>query len=308
MKILVIRLSSMGDIIVTSPVVRWLKEQLNAEIHFLIKPQFVEIIQFNPFIDEIKIYDKTHVDWTHLKNENYTLIVDLHKSRASLKVSMMLGVKTIRYNKLNIQKWIYTNFKINLLPRIHLVDRYYHALEKIGIKNDGKGLDFYIDPKAILLSELPKYFEVIVLGAAHQTKRIPISLAQKIILKSEVPIILLGGKDVYLEGNLLASAELSTINLCGQTDLHTTAVIIKAAKKVHTGDTGLMHLAAALEKDITVYWGSTAPIIGMYPYISTNSKAIIEHKILNLWCQPCTKIGYKKCPLGHFRCMNDQTI
>ena len=103
MKILVIRLSSMGDIVVTSPVVRWLKTQLKAEVHFLTKPNFIEIIQFNPNIDQIWSYNKSEDFQKKLKEQDFDLIVDLHKSKASTWISLQLGKKTIRYNKLNFQ-------------------------------------------------------------------------------------------------------------------------------------------------------------------------------------------------------------
>lgn len=305
MKILIIRLSSMGDIVVTSPVVRWLKLQLKSEIHFLTKHQFKEIVEYNPYIDKIKVYGDEKLD---LKSENYDLIIDLHKSRASLKVKWSLDVKSLTYNKLNIQKWLLTHLKINTLPNIHLVDRYAKAVSSLGIVNDGKGLDFFICPYAVLPDGLPDTYEVIVLGAAHATKRITFEIADKIILKSKLPVVLTGGKDVMEVGQILANSRNNIYNYCGKSDLHTSARIIEHAKHIHTGDTGLMHISAALNKNMTVYWGSTAPIIGMYPYTGQNSKAVITHKILNLWCQPCSKIGYDRCPLGHYNCMKKQEV
>jgi len=308
MKILVIRLSSMGDIVVTSPVVRWLKTQLKAEVHFLTKPNFIEIIQFNPNIDQIWSYNKSEDFQKKLKEQDFDLIVDLHKSKASTWISLQLGKKTIRYNKLNFQKFLLTHLKINTLPKIHLVDRYAKALSKIGVLNDGKGLDFYIDHNAKLPENIPNSYEVLVLGAAHATKRIPLELARNIILHSSKNIVLLGGNDVVEIGNKLSVEFPQIINMIGKTNLHTSARILYSAIKVYTGDTGLMHISAALEKDITIYWGSTAPIIGMFPYLPLGSEAQIINKEVELWCRPCTKIGYSYCPLGHFNCMNLQQI
>ena len=293
----------MGDIIVTTPVVRWLKLQLGAEVHFLIKKKFEDVILFNPYIDRIKIYEKTKVVLNDLRAENYDYIVDLHKSMASTKLSLLLGTTRTTYNKMNIQKWLLTHLKVNTLPNLHLVDRYYQSVKKLGCEYDGLGLDFFIDPNAKLPNTLPELYEVIVLGATHYTKRIPFELAMKIIQKTNNQIVLIGGSDVTNEGQRLHQMYPSIYNLCGKTNLHTSAKIIQSAHKIHTGDTGLMHLSAAMQKDMIVYWGSTAPIIGMFPYVGKDSKAEIENKIMNLWCQPCTKIGYKRCPLGHFNCM-----
>ena len=295
----------MGDIVVTSPVVRWLKLQLNAELHFLVKSKFKEIIEFNPYIDQIKLYGN---DVKVLKNEQYDLVVDLHKSRASIKVRWTLGVKSLSYQKLNVRKWLLTHLKINTLPDIHLVDRYEAALLSLHIKNDGKGLDFFINPDTFFPQEIPIEYDVIVLGAAHATKRITVEIAAKIIENSKSCVVLLGGKDVTDQGIVLSKTASNVINYCGKTDLHTSAIILEKAKHIFTGDTGLMHISAALKKNMTVFWGSTAPIIGMYPYVGENKDTVVIHKILNLWCQPCSKIGYDKCPLGHFKCMKNQSV
>jgi heptosyltransferase-2 len=70
-----------------------------------------------------------------------------------------------------------------------------------------------------------------------------------------------------------------------------------------THDTGLMHIAAAFGRPIISLWGNTAPAFGMTPYYGDRPVpyGIMETK--GLWCRPCSKIGYEKCPMGHFRCM-----
>jgi ADP-heptose:LPS heptosyltransferase len=62
-----------------------------------------------------------------------------------------------------------------------------------------------------------------------------------------------------------------------------------------------MHIASAFQKNIVSVWGSTVPAFGMYPYLVENNFKIIE--VNNLSCRPCSKIGYEKCPKGHFKCM-----
>jgi ADP-heptose:LPS heptosyltransferase len=90
-------------------------------------------------------------------------------------------------------------------------------------------------------------------------------------------------------------------NGCGKFNLNQSASLLKQSLAVFTHDTGLMHIAAAFKKQIFSIWGNTVPEFGMYPYKTPFS--IFENK--KLQCRPCSKIGHNKCPLGHFKCMND---
>ena len=85
-----------------------------------------------------------------------------------------------------------------------------------------------------------------------------------------------------------------------------SAALIKLSSKVITHDTGLMHIAAAFKKEIVSVWGNTVPEFGMYPYYGDFSIWNQKFEILGLPCRPCTKIGYEKCPRGHFKCMLQQ--
>jgi ADP-heptose:LPS heptosyltransferase len=92
---------------------------------------------------------------------------------------------------------------------------------------------------------------------------------------------------------------MGIVSLCGMYNLNQSASLIKKASKVYTHDTGLMHIAAAFKKEIISIWGNTTPRFGMYPYMTPHQ--IIENN--HLHCRPCSKIGYSKCPKGHFKCM-----
>ncbi len=312
-KILIIRFSSIGDIVVTTPVVRCAKKQLNAEIHYLVKPSFAHVIRQNPYIDKIHtLKDKISDTIAELKAENFDIILDLHKNLRSYRVSWALGVKTIRYQKLNAEKWMAVNFKSQGLPKNkHLVDRYFEALSEIGIKDDGEGLDYFILPEdeqdaLDLVKNFPKY-NVLVMGATYFTKRIPIPKCQEIIAASIHHVVLIGGedvRDVAQELNDLFPEKV--INFCGKIGLGVSAGITKHAVKVISGDTGMMHIAAALKKEIDVYWGSTMPDFGMYPFYGFKYPS--KHKnfeVLDLSCRPCSKLGHHECPKGHYKCMMD---
>jgi len=314
-KILVIRFSSIGDVVLTTPIVRCIKKQLNAEVHYLIKQDFAHVIHENQYIDQIHhLKENINDTISLLKNESFDLIIDLQKNFRTYRICSALGCKTIRFDKLNISKWMAVNLKFNRLPsEKHLIDRYFDALNDIGIHDDGLGLDYFIMPEdeydAQGLVNGIRY-QVLVLGATYYTKRIPKEKCEEIIALSDKHTVVLGGKDVSELANELADLfPAKVLNFCGKIGLGVSAGIIKHAKKVISGDTGLMHIAAALQKKIIVLWGNTIPEFGMYPYYGyKNEDRHTDHQVNNLPCRPCSKLGFDRCPKGHFRCMMDIVI
>jgi ADP-heptose:LPS heptosyltransferase len=297
--------------VLTTPVVRCLKKQTGAEIHYLVKQSFAHVIHDNPYIDKIHHYKPDSASTvTNLKEENFDLIVDLQKNIKSFKISQSLGVNTIRFNKMNVRKWLAVNLKINKLPKgKHLVDRYFEALMETGIKDDGEGLDYFIMPEDEFdAQELVKgisEFQVLILGATYFTKRIPKEKCVDIISLYPHTTILLGGKDVHDLANEISEIfPVKVANFCGKIGLGVSAGIIKHAERIFTGDTGLMHIAAALQKELYVLWGNTIPDFGMYPFYGYNHQEKFTNlQVEGLSCRPCSKLGYDACPQGHFKCM-----
>ncbi|HUM48041.1 MAG TPA: glycosyltransferase family 9 protein, partial [Chitinophagales bacterium] len=214
MKILVIRFSSIGDIVLTTPVVRCLKKQLpHAEIHYLTKSAYRDIIEYNPYIDK-KFYLKDNLPEIirELKMERYDFIVDLHTSFRSLIVRLQLKRRSNTFNKLNIEKWLHVNFKWNVLPGVHIVDRYLEPVRMLGIRNDGKGLDYFIHQKDIIaldalpLTHLHGYI-ALVIGARHATKKLPTEKIHRLCSLLHFPIVLLGGPEDAEEGALIAKRD-----------------------------------------------------------------------------------------------------
>lgn len=319
-KILIIRFSSIGDIVLTTPVIRCIRKQIpDAVIHYLTKEKFRQILEYNPYLNTIytinKDIDEVLLD---LIGERYDFIIDLHNNLRSWRVKMALHSPSKAFNKLNLQKWVRINLRINILPSVHIVDRYMEATRPLGITNDGLGLDFFLDPeKSDTQLSLPESFQkvylAIVIGGQHITKMYPVGQLIELCKNLNGNIVLLGGPDDAKNGALIAQeAGLHVFNACGIYSLMESAWLLAGASHVVTNDTGLMHIAAALRKDITSIWGNTIPKFGMYPYFPKGSNAVnnmIEVKTLS--CRPCSKIGYDKCPKGHFRCMKDiesQTI
>ncbi len=308
-KILIIRFSSIGDIVLTTPVIRCLKEQQpNVEIHYLTKKSFKAILENNPYVSKIHTINKNISEIIdELKKENFDFVVDLHNNLRSSQVKLKLKKKSSTFKKLNFKKWILVNFKINKMPAMHIVDRYLQTVEQFGISNDKNGLDYFIPSKdEIKMEMLPVTHQNgyigFVIGAKHFTKQLPIEKIISICKNQLQPIVLLGGKeDVELATIIEKALGEKIYNACGKYNLNQSASIIKQAEKIITHDTGLMHIAAAFKKQIISVWGSTVPDFGFTPYLPNENSKIVEVK--NLSCRPCSKIGYNKCPKAHFKCM-----
>lgn len=316
MKILILRFSSIGDIVLTTPVIRCLKKQLpDAELHFAVKSSFSNIIESNPYISKVHVLrDYMEEIIPAMKKENYDWVIDLHHNLRTLKIKKALKkVPSKSFHKLNIQKWIYTSFKINRMPPVHIVDRYMNTVEHLGVHNDGQGLDYFIPERDhIKENDIPTAHQAgyiaLVIGAAHGTKRYPPEKVKELCKSIEHPFILLGGKDDYQTGKDIAAADpVKIYNACGKFSLNESADLVRRSKFVITNDTGLMHIAAAFKKPIISLWGNTVPAFGMTPYYGhyNVTNALVEVK--GLGCRPCSKIGYDECPRGHFKCMRHIT-
>ena len=317
MKFLIIRFSSIGDIVLTTPVIRCLKKQIaTAEIHYLTKSSFSAVVASNPYIDKIHYLENDlNQVIRDLIREDYDYIIDLHHNLRSLKVKEALKKKSISFEKLNVHKWVYTSFKMNFLPSMHIVDRYMKTVESFGVANDGAGLDYFIGEREyVRMEDIPASHHAgyigIVIGAALNTKKYPTHKLKQLCIAIRHPIILLGGLEDEQEGEQIAAEDnIKIYNACGKFSLNESADLVRQAKLIITNDTGLMHVAAAFRKPQITLWGNTVPEFGMYPYYGENFLShqkelpydIVE--IRNLRCRPCSKIGYDRCPREHFKCM-----
>ncbi len=320
MKILIIRFSSIGDIVLTTPVVRCLKQQVPAaEIHYLTKASFTQVIAANPYVDKFHYLEHSLQSVIReLKQEKFDCIIDLHNNLRTGKVKEALKVKSFVVNKLNLGKWLLTSLKINILPDIHIVDRYLKTVESFGVKNDGAGLDYFTGKSEILEeSDIPTSHSAgyvgLVIGAALHTKQYPVHHWKEVCRQLDHPVILLGGLEDAHDGDAIATIDpVKVYNSCGKFSLNESALLLKRAKLVVSNDTGLMHIAAAMRKPLISLWGNTVPAFGMYPYYGekylNSISAAMPYDIMEtkgLGCRPCSKIGYDSCPRGHFKCMEE---
>jgi len=301
MKFLIIRFSSIGDIVLTTPVIRCLKNQVpDAEVHFLTKAAFRGMMESNPYIDKIHtLADSFELMLHELKTEDYDCIIDLHHNLRTLRIKRFLkNVKAYSFNKLNLRKYLLTTLKINLLPDKHIVDRNLETLAAFGVKDDGMGLDYFIPGREVVKNEdLPTShlhgYIAIAIGAALATKKLPLHKLKSLCTAIGHPLILLGGKEDYEDGKAIAAVDpIKIYNACGKFSLHESADLVRRSKLLISHDTGLMHIAAALQKPVISVWGNTVPRFGMYPYYGKKQAQpydVVEVK--NLGFRPFSKIG-----------------
>jgi ADP-heptose:LPS heptosyltransferase len=313
-KILFVRFSSIGDVVLTTPVLRATKEKYPAaEIHFLTKEQFGPIITPNPNVSKVYTIKKSIDErLPELKEEQYDWVIDLHNNVRTKGLKLKLRRPSKTFRKLNKEKWLLVNAKIDRMPDIHVVDRYFEAVAHLGVRPDGKPCDFFIEPsnEVDLLdwSLTPKKFVAIAIGAQHATKCLPVEKLVALIDDIEDPIVLVGGPTDEKQAQSIAEKLTKEItNTVGKLNLQQSASLVKQAKHLITHDTGMMHIASSFEIPMSTVWGNTVPEFGMYPY-QPNKKTYSIHQVEGLKCRPCSKIGSETCPKKHFDCMMKQDI
>ncbi|MFM2376740.1 MAG: hypothetical protein RLZZ165_1837 [Bacteroidota bacterium] len=312
-KILVIRLSSIGDIVLTSPVIRCLRHCFpEAAIHFLTKKAFGSLLQYNPHLDQVHLFEgDLGATVAELKAEKFDHIIDLHNSLRSRWVRLRLQVSSTVYTKDRWAVLLHTKLGVGRLPAVHTVQRYERAIKALGCKLDGAGLEFHLPEESrsrareLIGRSLPAAPVAMVIAGTHFTKRWPKEYFVELINALGQPVALLGGPAEAADAGWIAKRlKVDCLNAVAQCDLLLSAAILEQSRFVVTHDTGLMHIATALGKTIYSLWGNTVPELGFAPYRPQESVCI---QIEGLHCRPCTKLGYEKCPRGHFKCMRDLT-
>jgi ADP-heptose:LPS heptosyltransferase len=311
MKVLVIRFSSIGDIVLTTPVVRCLKQQLNAEVHYFTKNNFKDVLVNNPYIDKLHfLSDDFNSDVQALKAEQFDCVIDLHHNLRTLRFKQSLSVPSYSFDKLNLEKWMLVNLKWDRMPNMHIVDRYLATTEKLGVRNDQHGLDYFLSENdKVDIKTLPSFlhngYVGLVIGAQHATKRLPLEKLQELCQKISKPIVLMGGKeDAAIAEELVKIDSNRIFSACGKFKLNESTSMVEQSQCIISHDTGLMHIASAFKKEVYAIWGNTVPEFGMYPYKTKYH----NFEVKDLACRPCSKIGHQSCPKKHFKCMNNQNI
>ncbi|MEO6330393.1 MAG: glycosyltransferase family 9 protein, partial [Ginsengibacter sp.] len=282
---------------------------------------FKMVTAANPYIDKF-FYFNDDLDKViqELKRENYDYIIDLHHNFRSNKVKRVLKKKSFTIDKLSVEKFFLTRFHINFMPGKHITERSLETVKSFGVKDDGLGLDYFIpDHDRVPESDLPishlSGYVAIVIGASYKTKKLPVHKLKELCSSISLPVILIGGKEDFEEGKTVSETDpIKIYNACGKFNLNESADLLRRSMLVISNDTGLQYIASAFKKPTVAIWGSTSPKLDVEPFygdvfLKTYQGNIYENIIVpGLACQPCSKYGRKKCPLGHFNCMQKQDI
>lgn len=279
-----------------------------AEIHFATKEVFKDLVKHNPYIDQLRLLGN---EWdaylSTFRGEAFDLYIDLHKNIRTKLIKRVLDLGSyISYDKRNWAKWQLVHLKRNTLQSYSVHDSYFEALAPLGVTYDGQGLDVFLGEEGQGLELPDQPYIAMVIGAQFATKQAPKEKLAALLQKVEKPVVLIGGKGEKELADFLTSHHDKVSNWVGKASLLESTFLLKGAHKVLSHDTGMMHIAASLNKDMAVLWGSSLKEFGFYPVYQENSKASVMHFAQDgLSCRPCSKLGKSACPKGHFKCMND---
>jgi ADP-heptose:LPS heptosyltransferase len=302
--------------VLTTPVIRTLKSYFpDVRIHFVVKSSFYDVLKHHPQIDHLHPYQPESEQnlIRTLKSISFDAVIDLQNDSISKRIRSALTVQPSIIFKANVQKYLMTALKIKrpithiaqrnletLIPLVgedYVKDAYKHVQLEFFIPNEIRSTAAEL-VKNQLWNQVPYAF---VIGASYPTKQWVNQHIIETIQTLHLPVILLGGKEDRPKAEQIASQlTVPFLNAVGQFDLLTSSALMAQCQWVITPDTGLMHIAAALKLPIVSLWGNTVPELGMTPIATVYQIAEVK----GLWCRPCSKLGFNRCPLGHFKCMN----
>ena len=333
-RILVIRFSSVGDIVLSSLLVRLLRHRFpQSEIEYLVKEEFADLVRYNPHISRVLTFPNNgtfrdlHEFRRKHRPERYDLLVDIHDNLRSRY--LRLGAPhTVRIRKRKIARFLLVKCKWNVYPRFggapSVAERYVETVQHYGIRDDGKGLELFVPPAAqetvaALLTSLGKRPSDRLIGVCPAAKHWNkmwledrfAEAAANVSAEFNAGIVLLGsGKEEEARAKRIEqqirerNPVASVLNSAGKLSLAETAAMMDHCSVVLSNDSGLMHIAAARKRNIVAIFGPTVRELGFYPF-GTRS-VVVEQD--GLPCRPCTHIGLPECPKRHFKCMSDLSV
>lgn len=316
-KICVFRLSAIGDIVLTTAMLRVLRKRFpDAEIHYVIKQQFASVLEANSFIDKLIPFESKKGFkgllqlGRSLRKEKYDLFIDIHKNIRSVVSRNFAGAKdTVSFKKNLLKRTLLTASNVDLYNDYDPVFlRFIKPLEKYNITYDNKGTELHIKQSsqqkvAEMLENNDKKLVVLCPGASFPTKQWPEEylavLGKMLINKHSITLVFHGGpaeKDVCER----LAQETGTISFAGKLNLDESAALAERADVVVVNDTGMLHISEAMKTPVVGIYGPTAKQLGYFPVLAESSVAEVD-----LPCRPCTKMGKEQCPEKHFKCMLD---
>lgn len=305
-RILIIRLSSLGDILLTTPLLRALKKSNpQLTIEFLLRQEYKDLLIKNPNITNLHLFTRNDFENLNLlkklRQEHFELIIDLQNNFRSRGITSKLRGEKLRFDKKSFQKVLLVKTKINLLRNAPPITvRYANVID--GIELDNSGLDLFTDKEPSFEIQSKENLIGLCPGARHFTKRWPVEYfieLGRLLIQNKFNVVLFGGKIDKQYCERIANEIPQALNLCNDDDILQTAADMKLCSAIICNDSGLMHAASAIGTKVLTIFGSSVREFGFAPY---NCKSIIlENNSLS--CRPCSHIGREDCPEKHFSCM-----
>ena len=309
-KILIIRISSLGDVLLTTPVIRALKNKYpEKSFSFLVQDSFADSVQYNKNLDRVFLYSKEDNGKKIIsdsKSQQFDFVIDLQNNIRSKQIVKELKLPSVKFVKPTIEKFLLVKFKINLFKEIRSIPEYYAKSISDDFDLDELGLEFYFNNGSKAINNAVSKRIGFCPGSQHFTKQYPaeyfIKLG-KMLADNGFEIVTLGGKSDREICSQISTAIPNAKDKSNDNDLFELAKEMEKCETVICNDSGLMHLSTAVGTPTVAIFGSTVKEFGFAPYKSNS--IVIENNLLN--CRPCSHIGKSKCPKKHFRCMLDLT-
>jgi len=329
-KTVVFRLSSIGDIVLASPLLRVLRAGAGprARIDFVVKKEFADLVRFNHHLsvvhelDDSRGFPALQEMKETLRAEAYDLVIDIHNNLRTTYLRNFCNIReAVTVDKRLYERWQLVHFKRDVYTdHVHVADRYIETVREFGISNDGKGLELFIPDEIqfavsgkiarLRLNEFERVIGVCP-GAKHFTKRWQpdkfADVCTRLAGETRTKILVFGSEQDRSENTAIVAAvnrgakENSATDFSGEFSLLEVAAAMEFCDVVLTNDTGLMHIACARQRKVVAIFGSTVLQFGFGPY-GTEAVGVTTS---SLACRPCSHIGRSECPKGHFKCMAD---
>ena len=321
--ILVIRLSSLGDILLTTPIVRLLRQHCpQAQIDFLVKAQYADLLRSHHCIDRLVLFEERQTlghTLRALRQARYDLVLDLHRTLRSRLLSYgLLARHKLAYNKHPVRRALLVYGGWNRLRAKTPVPELYAApLRRLGITAALPALEMHLAPGSqdAMCTQLRQVFPgaqgrpylAVAPGARWLTKRWPVerfaTVAQELAAAQDAAVVVLGGaEDRPLGQKLCDNLRVPALDCTGRLTLMQTAALLRRCRVLISNDSGLMHMAVALRVPVVAMFGPTVQEFGFYPF-----QARAQVMSTALACRPCSTKGSARCPRGHHHCMQQIT-
>lgn len=322
--VLIIRLSSLGDILLTTPVLRLVREYCPmARIDFLTKAIYKDLLCANPCVDRVLLFDPQQglrQTLRTLRQTRYDLVMDLHRTlRSRLLCCGVLAQRQLTYAKRTVRRALLVHLGWNTLQAMTSVPELYTApLRHLGMTAPLPPLEMHLTSesretmRAYVRQALPHSVEGSLLalapGARWPTKRWPVerfaAVAQELAQAQRAAVVVLGdGEDVPLAQELCRRLRVPVLDSTGKLSLMHTAALLQQCRLLLSNDSGLMHMATALRVPVVAIFGPTVQEFGFYPF-----QACAQVISTDLPCRPCSTKGSVRCPRGHHQCMQQVSV